>query len=69
MSGWGGSRQGAGAKPETLLELLRSGSFVRVRHERLLTSDRTVADVPAGDPDGDRAPAASLAQRAYLARG
>ena len=67
MSGWGGARQGAGAKPKTLLELLRAGSFVRVRHERLLAADRTLADVPSGDPDVDRAAAAWLVQQAYLA--
>jgi len=66
MSGWGGARPGAGAKPKTLLELLRAGSFVRVRHERLLVADDTLADVPADDPDGDRAAAAWLAQKAYL---
>jgi hypothetical protein len=66
VSGWGGARLGAGARPKTLLELLRAGSFVRVRHERLLADDRTLADVAAGDPDAARAAAAWRVQMAYL---
>lgn len=69
MSGWGGSRAGAGRKRKTLLERVRSESFKSDRHAYLLEVDDSLVVALEGlaPDDPDRAWFAELVrlQRAY----
>jgi hypothetical protein len=62
MTGWGGERSRAGARPKSLLELVEACTFVPSRHDHLLATDDSLLEAETTD---ERLLAAQACQREY----